>query len=158
VAVSIFSYKYFAMNKIASVALSLACLTLGNVYAQNNSAKNNSKQIASAAPAQNEVSAISVVRLGTIETTTTSREKILAYPRLLPQSLDCEVTGYDFVMTANGKTWGPVSVKGAVLNEDIKDKIKDQDPSDVKISITNIRVKCGSEEVTAKPISIEYNH
>jgi hypothetical protein len=147
------------MKKTSLTVVAIVSIIVGHASAQSsNNLVKTSKPFARVGTTQNESVMVSVVRLGTIETATTSREKILAYPRLLPQSLDCEVTGYDFAMTANGKAWGPVNVKGAVLNEDIKDKIKDQDPSDVKISITNIRVKCGSEEVTAKPISIEYNH
>lgn len=100
-----------------------------------------------------------VVLLGTIETTVTSREQVLAYPRLLPQALNCEVTGFDFSITANGTTWGPVSVKGAVFNDDVKDKIKELEPGNIKISINNISVKCtGGEEAMAKPINLAYNH
>lgn len=101
-----------------------------------------------------------VVTVGTINTAVTSREKVLGYPRLLVQELNCEVTGFSFTLTANGKTFGPVKVKGAVFNDEIKDKIKETEaPPSVKISITDITVKCsGSEETTATPISIEYDH
>jgi hypothetical protein len=90
----------------------------------------------------------------------TSREKVLAYPRLLAQALNCEVTGFSISITSNNKTWGPVDVKGAAFPEDVRDKIKEADaPPTVKISIDKIMVKCnGGDEVAAKPIVVEYDH
>lgn len=99
------------------------------------------------------------VTWGTIDGAITSRERVLAYPRLLPQALNCEVTGFEFTMTAEGKTMGPVNVKGAVADEKVKNMIKETEPTNVKISVTNIRVKCNDgDEMTAKPINLEYHH
>jgi hypothetical protein len=156
---SLWKDKYFQIKKITLFTFSLIALASSCIYAQaQNSAVKSNKPLKHVTTAENENTGMPAVTLGTIETTATSRENILAYPRLLTRLLDCEVTGYDFSLTENGKTWGPVSVKGAVLNEAIKDKIKDLDPVNIKISITNIHVKCGSEEGIAKPINIEYNH
>lgn len=101
-----------------------------------------------------------VVTIGTIESAVTSREKVLAYPRLLAQELNCEITGFSCTISCNGKTYGPFTVKGAVFNDDIKDKVKELEaPPKVKISIDDIHVKCnGGEEVAAKPINVEYDH
>lgn len=102
--------------------------------------------------------AVPLVTVGTIETAVTSREKVLAYPRLLPQALGCDVLSFDFAITAGGKTWGPVGVKGPAFSTEVKDKIKETEPENVKISITNIRLKCSGQEMTANPINLEYNH
>lgn len=105
---------------------------------------------------QNE--GIPVVTVGTIDAPVTSREKVLAYPRLLAHSLSCEVTDFEFSLTSGGKTWGPVAVKGTAFSVEVKDKIKETEPENVKISITNIHLKCSGQQVTANPINLEYNH
>ncbi len=112
--------------------------------------------IAQNAPATQD--GVPVVTVGTIETAVTSREKVLAYPRLLPQALGCDVLSFDFAITAGGKTWGPVGVKGPAFSTEVKDKIKETEPENVKISITNIRLKCSGQEMTANSINLEYNH
>lgn len=99
-----------------------------------------------------------VVTVGIIDAPVTSREKVLAYPRLLVQSLGCEVTDFEFSLTAGGKTWGPVPVKGTAFSVEVKDKIKETEPDNVKLSITNIHIKCSGQEMTANPINLEYNH
>ena len=98
------------------------------------------------------------VRLGAIETTTSSKEKILSYPRLIPQALDYEVKSFTFTMTAGDKTWGPETVKGAVFTEEIKDQIKEQEAQKMKISIDNIKVANNGHELTARPIVIDFDH
>jgi len=138
-----FNCKYRHMKTKLLLTLSLFALSGMPAVAQN-------------APAtQGGVPAVTV---GTIETNVTSREKVLSYPRLLPQALGCDVLSFDFSITAGGTTWGPVGVKGAVFSTEVKDKIKETEPENVKISITNIRLKCSGQEMTANPINLEYNH
>ena len=149
------------MKKTLVLALSLTVFTSATGMAQDNRMQRDHKSRVTGATAQataaNNDGAPSVL-VGTIETTQTSREQVLAYPRLLPQALNCDVTGFDFSITADGKTWGPVSVKGAVFSDEVKDKIKELDPGNIKISINNISVKCNGEEASAKPINLTYNH
>ena len=38
------------------------------------------------------------------------------------------------------------------------EKIKETDPEDVKLDITNIHVRCGGSESTAPDIHLVYNH
>lgn len=101
---------------------------------------------------------VPVVTLGTIDAVVTSREKVLAYPRLLPQVLGCEVISFDFSLTTGGKTWGPVTVTGPMFNPEVNNKVKETEPNDVSISITNIKLKCSGQEMTAKPINLKYNY
>ncbi len=74
----------------------------------------------------NEASS-SEVLVGRITNTNTSRELILLDPRLIAQNVDCSVVGYTFSMQGNGKSWGPVTVKGSKFTDDIKDHIVDWD-------------------------------
>lgn len=113
---------------------------------------------AEAAPMPAPIPGVPRVLLGTIETTTTSREKILRYPRLIPMELGWEVKGFSFTFTAGDQTWGPMAVKGAVFTEEIKDKIKDSEAPRVKITIDNIKLENGGKEATANPIVVEYDH
>jgi len=98
------------------------------------------------------------VLLGTIESSTASREKILAYPRLLPQELGCEVKGYSFSISAGSVNWHTDTVKGAVFTEEIKDKIKETEAPEMTITISNIVLQCGGKDETANNIVISYNH
>gem|GEM_PF-3610809 len=98
------------------------------------------------------------VRLGTIESATSCREKVLRYPRLLPQELGYEVKSFSFSMQAGNANWGPVNVKGAVFTEDILDKIKDAEATKVKLSIDNIVLTMGGRELAADPVVVEYDH
>jgi len=145
------------MKRLPLLTLSLIVLTSFYSIAQN--AARTSKPIASAATQEKNAGAPSVT-IGTIESAITSREKVLAYPRLLVQELNCEITGFTCTINCNGKTYGPFKVKGAVFNDDVKDKVKELEaPPKVKISIDDIHVKCnGGDEVTAKPINVEYDH
>ena len=146
------------MKKMTFLTLSLIITTSFHSFAQNNTVK-TSTPLSRITPAENN-DGTPVVTIGTIETAITSREKVLAYPRLLVQELNCEVTGFRCSISANGKTWGPFKVKGAAFNDDIKDKVKElESPPAVKIFIDNIMVKCnGGAEVAAKPINVEYDH
>ena len=155
------------MKKTALIIGSLLLLTTFHSYAQAPVKRSLRSQNANAQPtAVAETHATATpstdgaprVTVGTIETNTTSREKVLAYPRLLVQELGCEVKGFTFTITAGDKTWGPETVKGAVFNEEIKDKIKEWEAPKIKISITNIKVSCGGKDVVANPIELEYEH
>lgn len=145
------------MKTTYSLTLSLVFFAATCSYAQTTGAPHLRKANHTMATTDN--GGAPPVTVGTIETPVTSREKVLAYPRLLVQQLNCEVTGFDFALTANGKTWGPVSVKGAAFDEEVKNKVKETEPDNVKISITNIHVSCnGGAETIAKPINIEYHY
>ncbi len=158
------------MKKTALFIGSLIVLTSLHAYAQAPVKRSLRSQNATAtsqptATVENRTTATSPatdgaprVTLGTIETTTSSREKVLAYPRLLAQELGCEVKSFTFTITAGDKTWGPETVKDAVFTEEIKDKIKEWEAPKIRISITNIQVNCGGKDVTAQPIEIEYEH
>jgi hypothetical protein len=155
-----FNNKIYIMKKLLLLTPSLIALSSLCAMAQKATVGATSKPIASATipPSKNEQTPS--VTIGTIESPITSREKVLAYPRLLVQDLNCEVTGFSCTIACNGKTYGPFKVKGAVFNDDIKDKVKELEaPPKVKISIDDIHVKCnGGDEVTAKPINVEYDH
>ncbi len=112
---------------------------------------------AGAVCAQNKDGGV-IVTLSTITTKMTTREKILRHPRLIPQTLGCDVTSFEVSITSAGKTWGPVKVTGTLFNVEVYDKIKETDPADVKLDITHIQVKCGGSESTAPDIHLEYNH
>ena len=143
---------------ILSTALLVLCTASSHAQSTRPHLRETGGQLPQPAAAVQVSEGAPEVLVGTIGSAVTSRERVLAYPRLLPQSLSCEVTGFEFSLTTKGKPWGPVTVKGAAFNEEIKDKIKDTDPDNVKIYISNIRVKCGADEITAKPIDLEYNH
>ena len=110
--------------------------------------------ITSAQTSDNKV----IVTLSTITGKITSREKILRHPRLIPQTMGCDVTSFEVSITAGGKTWGPVKVSGTLFNTEVYEKIKETDPEDVKLDITNIQVRCGGSESTAPDIHLVYNH
>ena len=100
-----------------------------------------------------------VVTLGTIDSKMTSHEKVLAYPRLLAQDVNCEVVGFTFTIKSDKKSFGPVTVKGAVFTEEIMDAVKEMEaPPSVRITIDNITVKCNGQETGANTISLEYDH
>jgi hypothetical protein len=100
-----------------------------------------------------------VVTLGTIDSKMTSREKVLAYPRLLVQELNCEVMGFTFSISNGKESYGPYVVKGAVFTEDITDRVKELEaPPSVRITIDNIMVKCNGQDASANTISLEYDH
>ena len=152
------------MKKLLLLTPSLIVLTSFCTMAQKATTQNgttvtsNQPSKRTDAPAKNEQTPS--VTIGTIESAITSREKVLAYPRLLVQDLNCEVTGFSCTIACNGKTYGPFKVKGPVFNDDIKDRVKELEaPPKVKISIDDIHVKCnGGDEVTAKAINVEYDH
>jgi hypothetical protein len=100
---------------------------------------------------------VPVVTLGTIQTSTSTREQILRYPRLLPQALDYEVKSFSFALKTGNVLWGPVNVKGAVLTEEIKDKIKEAEGSKMAIYIDNITVSYKGQGMTAKHIAINFD-
>ena len=155
------------MKKTALILSALILLTSYHSFAQ---ARRTLRDQASAAPAptatvaETRPAAVPAsdgapkVLLGTIETVTSSREKILAYPRLLPQELGCEVKGFTFSISAGDKNWTSEAIKGAVFNEDIKDRIKEWEAPKMQITINNIKVVCNGKEMTANPIVIDYDH
>jgi hypothetical protein len=91
-------------------------------------------------------------------TTNTSREQVLRDPLLIAVNPDCAVTGFTFSMSSGNKSWGPVTVKGMRLTDDIKDKIGDWDTNNVTITFDNIHLKCNSAETTARPLVLKYDH
>ena len=147
------------MKTTLLLAISLIVFSSSYTFAQNKSTQNLPRlRNAGGEVAANNDNGVPVVLLGTIETTNTSRERVLSYPRLQPQRLGCEVTSFNFTITANGKTWGPVTVKGPLLSEKVKNKIKVLDPSDVQILIDQIHVRCGGQDMIASPIHLSYHY
>ena len=153
------------MKKTTLFTCALFLLTFSQSNAQTAQRLNGNKLPTSAgnnASPQTSSDGVPVVLLGTIETPVSSREKILSYPRLIPQALGCEVTGFTFSITdgdiKGDKMWGPVTVKGAVFTEEIKDKIKEWEAPKMKILIDDIHILYNGKEMIAKPITIEYNH
>ncbi len=114
--------------------------------------------MAQSAPAPQTTPGVPRVRLGTIETTESCREKVLRYPRLLPQELGYEVKSFTFTMQAGNTSWGPVNVKGAVYTPEILDKIKETDPVKVKLSMDNIVLSAGGRDINADPVTVGYDH
>lgn len=145
------------MKKTALFTAALAVLFL-QANAQNKHVERESGAVEKVAEGPGLVDGVPRVILGTIETDNASREKILAYPRLISLELGCEIKGYTFSISGGGKSWGPVDVKGAVLNEDIKDQVKEMDAPKMKVTIDNIKVVYNGKEVMARPIVIEYSH
>src|SRR5579872_3577832 len=135
------------MKKLLLLTSSVIALTSFYSIAQN--AVKASKPMASVTTQEKNSGGTPAVTIGTIESAITSREKVLAYPRLLVQELNCDITGFTCTISCNGKTYGPFKIKGAVFNDDIKDKIKELEaPPKVKIAIDDIHVKCnGGDEV-----------
>ena len=148
------------MKKATLLIGSLLLLTSLHIFAQvkRPSRNQNTALVDNTTTTASQADGTPVILLGTIATSVSSREKILAYPRLLPQVLGCDVKGFSFTITAGDKTWSSEPVKGAVLTEDIKDKIKEMDAPKMKITIDNIRIAYNGTEMTARPIEIEYSH
>jgi hypothetical protein len=146
------------MKKFPILALSIMALTFYHAHAQGPA--HPARPTAQAGPITGKNDGAPMVTIGTIESAMTSREKVLAYPRLLARQLNCDIVSFSFTISANGKTWGPFEVKGAAFPEEVRDKIKETEaPPKVTITIDKIMVKCngGSEEM-AKPITVEYDH
>lgn len=100
----------------------------------------------------------SEVLLGTITGGNTSQELVLRNPRLIAQQENCLVSGFSFSMKSGNKSYGPVSVNGSTLTDEIKDKIRDWDANNVTITLDNIHLKCSGQETTAHPVTVHYDH
>lgn len=93
--------------------------------------------------AQQAKQAKQFVRLGKATPQATTREQILADPRIFIDKPDCEIIGFTFGMFPKGHDFiGPFKVKGAELTPEIIKLLQDLEDPQGSVFIENITAKC----------------
>ena len=67
------------------------------------------------------------------------------------------VTSYKCTVVAGGSAWGPVSVTGALLTDEIITKVKTTRGPNVNVVFSNIHAAHGSADVTLPVIALKYD-
>ena len=94
------------------------------------------------------------VRLGKAAPQATTREQILADPRVYIELSPCEVIDFTFGMFPKGHDFiGPFKVKGAELTPEIIKLIQDLEDPRGSVFIENIHAKCDGMTRTLTPIA-----
>lgn len=120
------------------------------------------------AVAQNGKRVAVVIKMGKIEgpevvdgkvtAINTTRTEIMKNAWLVSTASNCEITSFSFSIKAEGHTLtGPFPVKGAVLTEKIKEKIRQWDYPHSQIIIKDIHITCGGNDHIAYPLFLNYD-
>jgi len=110
-----------------------------------------------------------VIKLGKLETpevidgkvtaVSTTRSAILKNAWLVSTASNCEITSYSFSIKAPGhELTGPFEIKGSLLPEKLKNKIREWDYPGTQVMIKNIHVTCGGNDHIAYSLFLNYDH
>ena len=98
-----------------------------------------------------------VVRVGNINSYLTTREEILANPRLTIDS-PCAIAGFSVSLEAPGHDFfGPLYVHGTDMNDLQIGKIREWDYPNVTIYIEDIHCNCHEQDYAPPAIVLKYN-
>jgi len=96
-----------------------------------------------------------LVRLANKDQKNIQVNDILADPRLVSARASCEVTSFNFTCKPEwGKSYGPVTIKGARLGKDEIAYLKSMSNTNVKITIDDIHLSCNGKNTTEEPLTV----
>jgi len=96
-----------------------------------------------------------LVRLANKDQKNIQVNDILADPRLVSARASCEVTGFTFACKPEwGKSYGPVTIKGARLGKEEIAYLKSMSNTNVKITIEDIHLSCNGKNTTEEPLVV----
>jgi hypothetical protein len=100
------------------------------------------------------------VTFGEIDGTATTKEKVLASPRLICHEPNCEVRGFTFMILRQDRDIiGPYHINGAQLTEKLVSTLKELPGSIItKIFIDSIRVNYVGKKMQVPGIAFQYDH
>ena len=103
-------------------------------------------------------SGIPEVRLGVLasQKKTVTRAEIMANTQVVVMDPGATVKSYKASITAKGKTFGPVVVKGSALPDALKQKLMSDEYSTGSLHIDNVHIDFQGKEVTTNTLNIDY--
>ncbi len=86
------------------------------------------------------------IKLANIDSLRGSYMQVLSYPRLVAATVDCDITEFTILFTVkDGASYGPFTNHNSLLTDEQKIIIKNLRNDKVKITISNITMRCNGQ-------------
>ncbi len=99
------------------------------------------------------------IRVGSLDNYYTTREKILANPKLVCDQSNCRIISYTMSWDAPGHDFfGPVFCGNPDFSTDQQAKIREWDYKGSTLYIQDIHINCDGQDITMDPIILKWDH